>query len=313
MERYDFSKEINKIQEPTIRRFVEEALKIIPDYFWRIPASASGRFHPLDTLGEGGLVLHTLRVFYLVEELAKVFLLKNERLDIVRAAAILHDSYKHGVKDEGHGDKEHPFYPRIHLKKISHLTPYFDEIMDVIETHQGRWGIEPVRMPKTREQWVLHIADFIASRNFVYIRLEGYEPPEFESLPYLDKGLEETIKEYLDLRSQRQKIEKRMEELKKIVLEKLKEKGEEKVITRIGVARILKNVIYKFNLELLAPFLKKIGLWDRIVTIDEKKFKKYLREGLINLQEIKNGVEIREKESVKIMPREDFPELEEED
>ncbi len=313
MEKYNFLKEIEKIEEPTIKEFVKESFKIIPDYFWKIPASASGRFHPLDTLGEGGLVTHTKRVFYLAEEIAKIFLLKDEKLDIVRAAALLHDTYKHGPEDKGHGDREHPFYPRKFLKQIAHLTPYFEEIMDVIETHQGRWGIDPVKMPKTREQWALHIADFIASRNFIYVRLDGYKKPEIEDLPYLSHDLENLIKNYLDLKVKRQLIEKKMEEIKKKVLEKLKEKNENKVITKIGVARIIKNIIYKFDKEILAPVFKKMGIWERVVTIDEKKFKKYLSEGIIPKEILQKGVQVVEKESIKIMPREDSPEISEEE
>lgn len=301
-------KEIERIEETSIKRFVKEAFTVVPSYFWNIPASASGRFHPLDTLGKEGLVIHTKRVFYLAEELAKVFLLKNEKLDVVRAAALLHDTYKHGLEDKGHSDEEHPFYPRTQFKNFVHLTPYFSQIINAIETHQGRWGREPIKMPHSREEWVLHIADFIASRNFVYLEFNGYTPPDFEEkiASLLREDLEELVKNYLDLKEERARIEKRMEEIKKTLKEMMEKEETNKYITKIGTVRLINNIIYKFKLSTLKPIFKKLGIWDHVVRIDEKKFQEYLNAGIIQLQALEDGVKILEKKSVKIMPRKDL-------
>ena len=116
---FNLDEELAQIQDPSIRLFVTKALERVPSYFWHVPASASGRFHPLDTLGEGGLVLHTRRAVYLATEIAKVFKIDGAKLDVLRAAAILHDSFKNGLVDEDRTEADHPLIVRHQLKDLA--------------------------------------------------------------------------------------------------------------------------------------------------------------------------------------------------
>lgn len=54
-----FENELNLIKNVDLRKLVELSLQSAPDYFFTIPASSTGKYHPQYALGEGGLVRHT--------------------------------------------------------------------------------------------------------------------------------------------------------------------------------------------------------------------------------------------------------------
>lgn len=54
-----FQKELNLIKDTNLRDFIAICLDNAPDYFFEMPASSTGKYHPEYTLGEGGLVRHT--------------------------------------------------------------------------------------------------------------------------------------------------------------------------------------------------------------------------------------------------------------
>jgi HD superfamily phosphodiesterase len=285
-----------------------KALERVPDYFWRVPASASGRFHPLDTLGDGGLVLHTKRVFYLSTEIAKVFKIEGEKLDILKSASLLHDSFKNGLKDEGHTEEDHPLIVRYQLKDLASETQYFEDIMDTIECHQGLWGPEPLRMPKSPIQWALHIADFIASRSAVYLYFSGYSPeklPQDQQFDFLAQDLEPAIEKYLELRQQRATIEKEMEQIKKQIVAEMEHRQERKIFTTKGSARLVANTHLKIDPMKLKPILEKAGFWDKVTMINEKRLQELINDGLVEEEQLGQAVEKVSKDSVRILPRED--------
>jgi len=300
--------ELSAIEDPSIRLFATKALERVPDYFWHVPASASGRFHPLDTLGEGGLVLHTKRVVYLAVEIAKVFKIEGVKLDVLRAAALLHDSFKNGLADNGQTSEDHPLIVRHQLKELASETTYFDEIMTAIECHQGLWGPQPLRMPKKPLEWALHIADFVASRTAFYLYFSGYapsKPPSEESFPYLAAELEPLISRYLDLRTQRTAIEQEMEKLKQRIIEEMHRREERKTLTTKGSARLLANTHFKVNPVKLKPILERLGYWDKVTMVNEKRLAELIADGLVSEEELGDAVQKITKDAVRILPRED--------
>jgi len=56
----EFKWELQSIHDENIRNFVVKCFdELCPDYFWTVPCSTSGKYHPQISLGEGGLVRHT--------------------------------------------------------------------------------------------------------------------------------------------------------------------------------------------------------------------------------------------------------------
>ncbi|NQT66176.1 MAG: HD domain-containing protein [Actinobacteria bacterium] len=167
-EKEELNERISLIENGIIKTFVIECLNITPKYFWRIPASSSGMYHPVISLGIGGLVRHTIKaVDYGVSLCEKNSILGLTR-DKIIASLILHDTCKAGVKDvENHSDYPvHAYLPRKYYKKIAEkfLPKISNEIFDLIDSHMGEWSEYPEKIPETREQKIVHFADYLASR-----------------------------------------------------------------------------------------------------------------------------------------------------
>ena len=62
-----FSKEIESIVDDDLRKLATEVIACADNYFFTIPASSSGKFHPSFSLGEGGLVRHTKCMVYMTK------------------------------------------------------------------------------------------------------------------------------------------------------------------------------------------------------------------------------------------------------
>ena len=54
-----FNKEYTYIKNKKYRDNLKIMVNLIPDYFFSVPASSTGKYHPSFSLGEGGLVRHT--------------------------------------------------------------------------------------------------------------------------------------------------------------------------------------------------------------------------------------------------------------
>lgn len=179
--RATFIKAIDTIENEELRKFAHFCIDNIPAYFWTIPASSSGKYHPITDLGEGGLVRHSLMVYRVALDL----LTQNDITDatfcdIVKFATLFHDCCKAGTQNEAAPNTvhEHPMLAVILLSKIAasfQSTEAFKTILVVIcaaiETHMGRWmtskysSIE-LPEPETELEKLVHTADYIASRKY---------------------------------------------------------------------------------------------------------------------------------------------------
>lgn len=176
-----FIKAIDTIENEELREFAHFCIDNIPAYFWKIPASSSGKYHPVTDLGEGGLVRHSLMVYRVGLDLLTQNDIKNTLFcDMVKFATLFHDCCKAGTQNEAAPNTvhEHPTLAVILLSKIAasfQLTDAFRailiEICEAIESHMGRWTASkysPIKLPtpKTKLEKLVHTADYIASRKY---------------------------------------------------------------------------------------------------------------------------------------------------
>ena len=96
-----FSKEIGDIADDGLRKLATEIIARADEYFFTIPASSSGKFHPPFSLGEGGLVRHTKCVVYMVKCICESFNIDEYKKDMLIVAALAHDIKKQGDCTEG--------------------------------------------------------------------------------------------------------------------------------------------------------------------------------------------------------------------
>lgn len=172
-----FEVELNYIRNPSIRKFTEEVLKEVPEYFWHIGSSSTNKYHPSYALGEGGLIRHTQAAVRIVLELFRLSEkgYTDEEKDIVISALILHDTAKLGFNGSKHTITEHPleivkfFNNKKELKSILSKET-LQLISNCISSHMGRWDYNYktkkriLPRPKTRLEQITHMADYIASR-----------------------------------------------------------------------------------------------------------------------------------------------------
>lgn len=180
-----FKNELNLIENMKIRELTEKCLLNAPNYFFTMPASTSGRYHPAYALGEGGLVRHTKAAVKIANDLIKLEMYSKiiDQKDEILAALILHDSVKKGLDESvttGTTTK-HPIYAADLVKTVAKKhelqEAFVWNIADLIETHMGEWNKDyktrqPVLLkPNTIAQKFVHMCDYLASRKYLNVDL----------------------------------------------------------------------------------------------------------------------------------------------
>lgn len=173
-----FTYELNHIKDPKIREFTEKALEIAPDYFWKIPSSSSGKYHPAYTRCSGGLLKHTKAAVRFAIEMFGYHSMQHyddKMKDIIISALILHDTWKNGDKGSKYTVAEHPLVAVNKIKENKDVCSCIDvkilnTILAGIETHMTEWnkdfrtGKEVLPLPQYGYQRFIGLCDYLASR-----------------------------------------------------------------------------------------------------------------------------------------------------
>lgn len=185
-----FNKEVDLIKTPIIRKAIQDFIEeCVPDYFFKIPASTSGKYHPQYVLGEGGLVCHTRAAIKLAVSMFALHNFSQVEKDIIVSALLLHDCFKCGVQldyEESHCTKfEHPVICASIFN--SFMEKFFSErtfsmfnrewsylISNCICCHMGKWNTSSksdciLPEPRTYLEKYVHLCDYLASRRFVEV------------------------------------------------------------------------------------------------------------------------------------------------
>lgn len=188
MENSIFDYELSFIKNPDIKNFTIKALESLPDYFYEVAASSSGKYHPQYALGQGGLVRHTKAAVRIALELFRCETVtghySDNTKDIIISALLLHDGCKHGLNGSKYTITEHPIVVVEMIRNNNDLNnlldkEIFDKIMNGILTHMGQWtsdyktGKEVLEKPKTGIQNFIHMCDYLASRKSIEINFEA--------------------------------------------------------------------------------------------------------------------------------------------
>lgn len=164
-----FSFELSAIQNETIRGEVKHLLLLTPDYFWQIPASSTGKYHPQFTLGDGGLIRHTKVAVYFAIEMLNLEMWQSIRndSDIIISALILHDCCKTG--GEKYTRFDHPILATQFIEDNCISIDIAFKLCELIKTHMGQWNTDTrtnqtLPKPQTAQQKFVHLCDYLASR-----------------------------------------------------------------------------------------------------------------------------------------------------
>ena len=89
--------ELKKIKSIEVKNFIETALNNANPKFWEAPASSSGKYHPYEDLGKGGLVRHIQKGVAVIEQYARRALFSEYESDLAIGAFLVHDIKKNGI------------------------------------------------------------------------------------------------------------------------------------------------------------------------------------------------------------------------
>lgn len=182
-----FKKEISYIKDSELKNDLKILINLLPDYFFEIPASSTGKYHPDFALGDGGLVRHTkVAVRFAYELLSNNTVgckFTDRDKDLIIMALTLHDGLKSGLEHNKYTKFEHPLlvskYIMENKDKLSMNVDDIRKMCSMIESHMGEWTYdsynkkEVLPKPRTAEQRFVHMCDYLASRKFVDVRFNG--------------------------------------------------------------------------------------------------------------------------------------------
>ena len=189
---------MNWLVDQKIRQFAELAISKLPDYFFGVAASSTGKFHPSYALGNGGLVRHTKAAVKIAHELLEQEMYythySSDERDMMIVALILHDGWKHGVEARAgkYTVAEHPIVCAEWVRNTSEfntvLSPEKIEfIAGCIASHMGMYDTDfkskkkILPRPKTAAQKFVHQCDLLASRRWLNVDFgDNYYVPESE-------------------------------------------------------------------------------------------------------------------------------------
>lgn len=170
---------VDLIEDEAVRAETVALSAAAPEYFWTVPASASGYHHPI-CRNERGLWAHTLMVATAVERLVDSY---EARFDVTpdhaRAAALLHDQRKNGPP-ESPAEKsvsDHDLRMEQVVREESSLP---DPVADAVATHMGPWYDGPE--PTSPLSELVHNADMLASTPNATLAVPGPVPEELVEL-----------------------------------------------------------------------------------------------------------------------------------
>lgn len=197
---YVFENEIQAIQSEDFRDFVRFYFdEKVGDWFKKSGASSTGNFHPKFAQGEGGLARHTKAVVKFCLELLRMSTyayMKDTYKDYAIMACLLHDTCKYGTGNDI--DKTcYPIHGELAAEQVAQAwfeffgAPAPELLCMAIRSHMGQWVENKENRPFTNIDRLVHLSDYIASRNFIDI-------PQITD-EWADKGYSFVDEEFLDI------------------------------------------------------------------------------------------------------------------
>lgn len=177
-----FKTELNYINDSEVRKSLIVMLELLPDYFFKVAASSTGKYHPAYATGEGGLLRHSkaaMRIgFELLNDPAIGDKYTSMEKDIMLMGLLIHDGLKLGIPESKYTKFDHPILMANYIEENKDKLTISDKdrelLESVIKTHMGPWttdynGNEVLEKPKTKYQNFVHMCDYLASRKCLLV------------------------------------------------------------------------------------------------------------------------------------------------
>ena len=191
-----FEEVLSSFESADIKKYAEICLESAPKYWYNVPASSTGKYHPYYALGDGGLVRHTIAVIKFLNYMFSIEYVANQftsrERDLLRVAGLAHDMWKSGTQEDYEKTKWTKFnHPIIASKQIWEIKDIPEEdrrfICKTISSHMGQWNTDKrypdIILPKPEDKYqiILHLADYLASRKEIEIKFNKEKVAEGQS------------------------------------------------------------------------------------------------------------------------------------
>ena len=179
-----FETEINYLKEEKNKEDLKYLINLLPDYFFTIPASSTGKYHPKFAITKNGLVKHTKVAVRIAYDLFETVNFSDEDKDLIIMALTLHDGLKKGNPEEKYTRFDHPLLvSKLILDHASELKMDIynvRKLCSLIESHMGKWNTNKyskveLPIPRNELEKYVHRCDYLASRNYINIRFDKLE------------------------------------------------------------------------------------------------------------------------------------------
>lgn len=180
-----FLKELSYIIDTDIKASARIMLDKLPEYFYEVPASSTGKYHPKFALGKAGLVRHTKAAVRLAHELLENKIIgsafTDREKDLIIMSVMLHDGCKSGLTKTEYTVVNHPLIVSKLIKDNASDLKLTEEdlnlVCSMIESHMGEFnkdykGNTILPLPNNKYQKFVHMCDFLASKKFLDIRFD---------------------------------------------------------------------------------------------------------------------------------------------
>lgn len=181
-----FDVEIDYIKDEHIKEAARKFVGMLPEYFFRVPASSTGKYHPKCSNVECGLVHHTKIAIRFAKELMNNAMLFNNfsshDCDLIILALMLHDGFKHGLTEEKYVRFDHPVisaqFVKEHGVEVGLTEEEANTLHDLIASHMGVFNTSNyskviLPLPKTAMQKFVHMCDDLASKKFIDVEFDN--------------------------------------------------------------------------------------------------------------------------------------------
>ena len=180
-----FLDELGYIKDENYQEVLLKIINLLPEYWFEVAASSTGKYHPEYALGKGGLLRHSkaaMRIGYeLLSDPCIGDKYTDREKDLILMSLLVHDGLKLGLPKEKYTRFDHPIlmgkFILDHMDEIGLNKEDANFMNDVIKTHMGPWttdydGNEVLEKPKTKYQNFVHMCDFLASRKCILVPFE---------------------------------------------------------------------------------------------------------------------------------------------
>ncbi len=180
-----FEKELSYIKDQSLISDTKKLIDGLPDYFFVVPATSTGKYHPKYAQGDGGLIRHTKAAVRIAYELFNNPIIggkyTDREKDLLLIALMLHDGLKSGKEKSQYTKAEHPLLVANYIKEQKDNLNMKEEdielITKVIMSHMGPWnkdyeGNEILPVPHSKYENFVHMCDYLASKKFIQVEFD---------------------------------------------------------------------------------------------------------------------------------------------